>query len=318
VAALGIRPEPAQAAGVADMSWTGWFPAAPGFVTNVPLAPVASFLRGAVVWLFGTGQNGRIYANRSADGHNWVGWSEVPGNGWTPSRVSAATGAHGEIVLTARGGDNAIYVNSTPDGINWTGWIDTGGATYFGPLAGYPYTNLFAVGTDGEMFSNPTGDLHNFGGWRVVPGNGVTNAELAMVNVNIPSLIIAQQLFHKGLDNRIYENTVSAQGNLSPSSMGHWTELPGNGMTDAAPTAASGPNTDLIDYCVFVKGLNSQRVYVNRIGPFSSFVGWQEVPGGGLTNLAPTAVTSISVATSDRLFLFVVGLDNAPYLNIGS
>jgi hypothetical protein len=78
--------------GVADLNWTGCSQVAPGLVTDTALACVRSSVGGASMWLFGRGEDKRIYANSTADDQNWGGRHEVPGGGLTDGAVSAASG----------------------------------------------------------------------------------------------------------------------------------------------------------------------------------------------------------------------------------
>jgi hypothetical protein len=309
--------QPMSVGRVAGLDWSGWAPVAPGLTTQQPLACTQSFVGGvAAVWLFATGDDSRIYANRTTDNTNWVGWSEVPGGGFTNNAPSAGVGPNGELVLAVTGTDNAIYINSTADGSNWTGWIFAGGASFVPPLVGLPRGNLYAVGTDEQIYRNST-DLHTFGGWNLLPGNGFTDTGMSMEYSNFAGVGGVFALYVKGLDSRIYYNTVDVNGTLDRSGVGRWTEVDGGGLTDSAPAATATPGTDLIDTHLFVKGFQGQRVYVNRADRLR-FGSWAEVPGGGLTNLAPCATTSRFGFLDGPLMLFVVGLDGRPWLNKGA
>jgi hypothetical protein len=311
--ASGTRPMSAGTA--AGLNWTGWAPVAPGLTTQRPLACTQTLLGGGAVWLFATGDDSRIYANRTTDDTNWEDWREVPGGGLTNNAVSAGVGPNGELVLAVTGTDNGIWINSTADGSNWTGWISAGGATFAPPLVGLPRGNLFAVGTDEQIYRNAT-DLRTFGGWRLLPGNGFTNDGMSMVYSNFTDGGIFA-LFVKGLDSRIYYNYADVNGNMDRSIIGRWTEVEGGGLTDSAPAATPTPGQDLIYTHLFVKGFGDQHIYVNRADRLR-FGSWTQVPGGGLTNLAPCATTSRHGFLDGPLMLFVVGLDGQAYLNKGN
>jgi hypothetical protein len=85
----------------------------------------------------------------------WSGWSEVPGNGLTPSApaVSIATiGPKGSMNLFVRGTNNKIYVNYYT--VGWSGWSEVpgNGLTIDSPeVLG---NHLFVRGTNDRIYVN--------------------------------------------------------------------------------------------------------------------------------------------------------------------
>jgi hypothetical protein len=292
-----------------DMSWTGWAPAAPGLVTSSALACLASPVAGAAVWLFGTGPDNRIYANRMDGNGIWAGWREVPGGALTDTAVSAGAGPRGGIVLAAKGPDQAVRVNSTSDGSNWTGWSSIGGETNVSPLMA-SWMHVYTAGPDEEIF------LHSFTGWTLVPGNALTTSAMCLNRFNLPGGGSANVLFAIGTDNRVYGNPVGVTRGVSTPITGIWTEVAGGGRTDAGPAIA--PFADHTAALLLVKGVADQRIFLNRTDGFPDFGGWAELPGHGRTNLAPCAATASDATGHERIFVFTVGTDGTPYLNIGS
>jgi len=317
-AARAIRPQRLNApAAAGGLNWTGWSPTAPGMITNSALACAPSTLGGTSMWLFATGAaDSKIYANTTSDNQNWNGWFEVPGNGLTDLAPSAATGPEDQLVLTVTGQDGAIYVNITSDGSTWTGWNSIGGVTDLPPLFGPFASQFYAVGTDSQIYSNSTTDLSSFSGWTPVPGNGLTNAGLSYADIGGINV-----LFATGTDNAIYYNEISAGPGEATTQGGTWLQVAGGGLTDAAPAGVQAPGLDFINWCLFVKGYQSQQIYINRAsGSPLNFGGWEEVPGGGRTNVAlcPTIADSPNGHSLGQLLLFAVGPDNVPYVNVGS
>lgn len=88
----------------------------------------------------------------------------------------------------------------------------------------------------------------------------------------------------------------------------NWTEVEGNGRTDAAPAAATlGDRL----FC-FVKGNGGPKIFVNEGRVTGPFGGWKEVEGDGATNAAPAAA-----ALSNHVFCFVKG-DGSPRIFVNS
>jgi len=313
-----VPARPAGAGSAAGMNWSGWAQTAPGISTSNAMACIADGvgpIAGSQVWLIATGTDNRIYANTSSDAQNWNGWNEVPGGGLTAGPPTVGIGPNGSLVLSVTGLDNAIWLNSTTDGINWTGWFSIGGQTFASPLLA-ERLQVYVPATDGEIFVNSTTDLQNFTGWNVVPGNGLTDVALCLDSFNFSGAGGADVLFAKGLDSRIYYNPVDVTAGVSTSIVGKWTEVPGGGLTDAAP-AVAGFN-DFIDALLFVKGFQDQRIFVNLASGFANFGGWEEVPGGGLTNNAPCTSGFFDEIGAGPILLFVVGTDGTPYLNMAT
>jgi hypothetical protein len=301
------------------MNWTGWAQTAPGLVTSNALACISdspNSVAGAPLWLFGTGQDNKIYANTSTDAQNWAGWKEVPGGGLTANAPAAGFGPNGSLVLSVTGLDHAVWLNSTTDGSNWTGWSSIGGQTFAAAMLAPPTVHCYVPGTDDEVFVNSTTDLQNFTGWSVVPGGGLTDVALCQDSFNFSGTGGADVLFAKLLDNRIYYNPVSVTPGVSQSIVGKWTEVPGGGLTDAAPAVTGF--SDFIDALLFVKGFQDQRIFVNRADGFPNFEGWVEVPGGGLTNVAVRATGFFDAFGAGPILLFAVGTDGTPFINMAT
>jgi len=97
-------------------NWTGWMEVLGGGL--IPSGPAAvAFNNQLRYFVRGTGTpNNRIYQNRLSPGpeDDWSGWSEVAGNGLTPSGPGA-TATASTLYLVVRGNDNGIYLlNQTP------------------------------------------------------------------------------------------------------------------------------------------------------------------------------------------------------------
>ena len=188
----------------------------------------------------------------------------------------------------------------------WTGWgeVPGGGSTYDSPAVSGTSTSsyVFVRGTDNRIYVNH--NASGWSGWSEVPGDGRTLSAPAVET--LPNQVF---LFVRGTDNAIYMNT------LNGTTWSGWSEVPGGGRTASAPAVALGPGGTLH---LAVRSA-SNRIYYNRsvgvssVGGgynFSTWTGWSEIPGGGLTPSAP-AIRFVRWGVS----VFVRGTDNGIYEN---
>jgi hypothetical protein len=86
-----------------------------------------------------------------------------------------------------------------------------------------------------------------------------------------------------------------------------WTEVPGEGTTDARVAAVTFHNRIYL----FSRGINNGRIYVNSSANAATWTGAREVPGGGEADAALWALVY-----NDRLYLFGKGvIDQRIYVN---
>jgi len=236
----------------------------------------------------------------------WSGWGEVPGNGSTLS--GPATTYNGNEYVFVRGTNNRIYMNAS-NGTTWSGWreVPGHGLTPSTPAVRIPTMgasgslDLFVRGTDNKIYVNYFNGTTWWSGWREVPGHGFT--------IDSPAAQ-GEYLFVRGTNNRIYVNT---QIEVAPWS--GWSEVPGHGLTLSGPTAAFSTVSGGTFLNLFVRGTNN-HLYVNRLSNFTTWSGWREVPGHGLTPSAPAATSGLpTVNAGNTLYLFDRGTDNKIYVN---
>ena len=167
--------------------------------------------------LLARGTNDRIYINTKPIGFDWQGWSEVPGNGLTPSSPAAiakkVSNNNYLVTLFVRGTDNHIYVNDGDGGLRWSGWSEVpgNGLTDSHPTAVYDNgkTKLYVSGINGRVYVN-INSQGRWSGWSEVPGNGSTQNGLeALLDENNTT-----RLFAQGIDNRIYNYPVAGRENV--------------------------------------------------------------------------------------------------------
>jgi hypothetical protein len=139
-------------------------------------------------------------------------------------------------------------------------------------------------------------------GWFEVPGNGFTVSGPATTFYNG-----SEYVFVRGTNNKIYLNTFNG------TTWSGWSEVPGHGLTLSGPTTAVSiaPGGTFLN--LFVRGTNN-HLYVNRTSDGTTWSGWSEVPGHGLTPSAPAA-TLLAFNVRNTLYLFVRSTDNKINVN---
>jgi hypothetical protein len=106
-----------------------------------------------------------------------------------------------------------------------------------------------------------------FGGWREVEG-GISADMSAPAAAALGNRIY---VFARK-NNRIYVNSALEGQPFDGFGQG-WTELPGNGTTDASLSAAALNGR----IYVFAKGIEDRRIHVNSAADGHAFEGWSEV-----------------------------------------
>ena len=238
-----------QSHGKARSTWAGRLVA-------VPLAVVALML------VFGAAQASAA----------WTGWGEVPGGGLTPD-APATTNYEDTNYVFVRGTDNRIYQNRY-NGANWTGWSEVpgGGLTPSAPYAvkyrGGLY--LFVRGLDNRVWLEPLqrGRLERMGQRCPVTGRRSPARRPPYTATGSCS-----------------SSAAATTGSTAAGTTADWSQAgrrcPGDGLTPSAPH----PIVYRDRVHLFVRGTDN-AIYQNRFDG-SSWTGWSQVPGGGLTTSAP-------------------------------
>lgn len=224
---------------------------------------------------------------------------EVPGEGLTSSKPTAATFSHWSIYIVnlfMRGLNNRIYQNTSSDLLRWSGWseVQGSGLTISAPAAVVYLgrTLLFVRGYDNRIYLNKLDGT----GWSEVPGGGLTLSAPAAVIDNKGLL----RLFVRGSNNRVYENDSNDLAHWSG-----WSEVEGDGLTISDP-ASIVHNNQLF---LFVRSYDN-RIYQNKLDG----AGWLEVPGNGLTVAGLSALVDYR-APNGTLRLFMTGVDDGVWEN---
>jgi hypothetical protein len=225
------------------------------------------------------------------------------------------------------------------------------GVTPSAPAAVYSIVSKFSVpkifrrGTNDRIYESRFDGI-NWSIWSEVPGGWSTISEPAA------AFIVRQilqnsgplELFVRGTDNGIYENTFDG------NSWSTWSEVPGGGQTLSGPAAVDdGGSLELFvrglddgiwendlnglgwslvpglltistpagvfdvksqKLKLFARGINN-RIYVNDRALFGNWSGWYEVPPGGALTLAGPS----GLIDNNTLKLFITGLDDGIFEN---
>ena len=240
----------------------------------------------------------------------WSGWFEVPGNGFTLSGPALTFDQVNDYVFV-RGTNNHIYVNAS-NGTSWSGWSEVPGhgLTSDTPnaLANGTTLSLFVRGTDNRIYVNAFNGTM-WSGWSQVPGNGLTlSGPTSAVSTAAGSTFL--NLFVRGTNNHLFVNRTS-----DGTTWSGWREVPGHGLTPSAPAATTLYLTAGNTLYLFVRG-SDNKIYVNTFANGTTWSGWSQVPGNGLTPDAPGAVAGATSGTAGFVALSVRGTNNRIYLNV--
>ena len=301
-------PPPYRPSQQLQAGWSGWGEVPPG--NGFTLSGPALTFDQVNDYVFVRGTNNHIYVNASSS-TGWSGWSEVPGHGLTPS-APAATTSGTTVSLFVRGTDNKIYRN-TLNGTTWSGWSQVPGnvLTSDTPNAfdrGNGSLDLFVRGTDNRIYWNVFNGT-TWSGWGQVPGNGLTLSGPTSA-ISTASNVTFLNLFVRGTNNHLYVTSTS-----NGTTWSGWSEVPGHGLTPSAPAATTLYLTAGNTLYLFVRGTDN-KIYVNTFANGTTWSGWSQVPGNGLTPDAPGALAGATSGTAGFVALSVRGTNNRIYLNV--
>ncbi len=193
------------------------------------------------------------------------------------------------------------YAQTSCERDKWTevpgGGITTGTAPATAVLGND--LHLFVIGGTDRIYTNVFRSASaNWSGWSEVPGGGIAGG-------SGPAAVVYRGNLHLFIINatgRIYANI------LTPAGWGEWNEVPGGGIGTYGLAAATFQRLGASDELdLFVRGTNG-GIYTNTLAG-TSWSGWSEVPGGGITTHGPAATTFGS------LYLYVRGIGGGVYEN---
>jgi predicted alpha-1,6-mannanase (GH76 family) len=151
-----------------------------------PYGPAAVAASDGATWVFLTGADGVLYADRlPAGSSSWSGWSSLglPAPMHLLGTPAVGQDHTGAIRVFARGMNGNLYTGSL-SGSKWSGFSDVGG-TWPGDVAavvaGGGFTDVYAVGTNGNLFRNVLDPGHPWSGW-VNLGGSVTGVPAALAS----------------------------------------------------------------------------------------------------------------------------------------
>jgi hypothetical protein len=302
----------------------GWNEVSPPLTPQQP--PFGDPIRAVA---YGRGNSGTIFAAyssqrlfRTTDGGN--SWPEImpQGGNWRGTIISIVTDPHNAARVYAATDTGAIW--RSPDG--GSTWSEIAGNQIGGSTgltvhaldlrsdSSTQEPTLFAATTDGVWMStvqNGTFSWSQMDGG--LPDTDVTDLQFNPTNKNIVAGLYGRGVFAAYLHlksgvspgsvsirDRVFtfaadldERVLVNQAKLDDAFSG-WSEVQGNGHTDAAPSAiAIGDRL-----FVFIKETDTGKIRLNQAELGNAFLpDWVEVQGHGRTGTAPSAV-----AVEDRLF----------------
>jgi hypothetical protein len=238
---------------------------------------------------------------RAAHALSWSEWQEVQ----VPSGISAAANAVAvgdKVYLFGRWIETGaiLFTAGNPATADWSRWAEV---LPFGQSDSA--VSPVRIGEDLLLFAKGTGNSAIFmkqfagggaapagSGWIEVPGGGRTGLP--------PAAVMFQDKLHVFAagtdDSKVYLNVASGSGEVVNFRWSGWSEVPGNGRTDAPMTAAVAGGQLLL----FAKGAGIQAIFVNRLQD-GYWSGWTEVSGGLRTDTAPAVVSFF-----DKVHLFAI------------
>jgi pimeloyl-ACP methyl ester carboxylesterase len=196
----------------------------------------------------------------------------------------------------------------------WHDWRLLTGTTNV-PLTAASYSRsldedlyLFAKGAEDNRIYVRVRGRTGFGQWAEIPGGGSTDAAMAAVEFGGQLHLFAKSIANEFTPGRTWVKT------LTGTAWSDWTAIPGlEGASGFAVTVFGNPEFGGKLY-LFAKGRNG-RIYFNTRSISTSWVGWNEVPGGGTTDAGIAAVT-FREASREKLRIFVKGIgDRQIYYN---
>jgi hypothetical protein len=160
---------------------------------------------------------------------------------------------------------------------------------------------LYVTGGGDLVFTNVfTASSNSWSGWTEVPGDGRTGGDGPAAVMYRNDLYV----FFLGPTGLIYVNRATAG-----RTWGGWTEVPGNGVgTKGLAAAVLAPIVRPDELELFVRGTDG-RIYINTLTG-TSWSGWTEVPGGGITTHGPAATAF------GYLYLYVRGVGGGVFENV--
>jgi len=303
--------------------WSGindrWTPIGGFFPAGAPVSAAAR--TPAILDVFITGNDGRVYTSWKVQGQNWSGsgnnWKSLGGIFPPGAPVTALARKPWVLDLFITGNDGRVYTSWWTEGAEWSGinnnWKSLGG--FFPP--GAPVTaiartpdiiDLFITGNDGRVYTSWWTLGQEWSGvnnnWKPLGGFFPAGAPIA-ATARRPTIL---DLFITGNDGRVYTSWWNEGGDWSGIN-NNWKSL-GGFFPNGNPVTALAQSPWRLD--LFITG-NDGRVYTSWWNDGAEWSGinnnWKPI-GGFFPSCA--AVTPLNRATG-ILDLFITGFDGRVY-----
>lgn len=291
-------------------SWSNWY-SIQGYTTDSPAAtefdPPGSQPQLVV---FARGQDGQVYEDTWSEPNGpWTGWYGIGGN----IQGSPAVTAFGQqIQVFARGPDNQVWTDVwTLSTGTWSGWHSIQGqitgsptATSFSPPGQDPQVQVYARGTDGQIYEDVSTQTSGWTGWYGIAGSGGTTGSPSAAAFG-PYQV---QLFADGTGGAVWQDVWS----LSSNAWSGWHSI-GGSVTSSPSATAFGQ----YQMQVYARGTNGQvysDVWTAELsgGQWTgngSWSGWSSI--GGAVAGAPAAAQF-----GDQMQVFAAGTNTQVYVDV--
>lgn len=218
---------------VAYRALTGSGLGTPTLLGGYLLGGPAAVRRAGALTVLGRGSDNALWITTRSPGGmpTWSGWS--PLGGTLSSRPAAAAGPW-SLNVVAVDGTGAVQQKVSPTPGRWSNWDVLGGAALPGtaPAAAWTPTGrfeVFAVGTDGQLWHRSWTTSAGWTGWQALGGK--TSDDVFAVSSSGDQVVVAV----RGTDGSAWFRTVGVAGT------GGWTTAGGVLLT--APSLAAVPST---------------------------------------------------------------------------
>ena len=232
-------------------SWSGWY-SIQGYTTDSPAATEfhPSGQQPQLV-VFGRGTDGQVYEDTwSEPSGPWSGWYSIGGD----IEGSPAVTAFGQQVqVFARGPDNQVWTDVwTLSSSSWSGWQSIQGqisgsptATEFSPSGQDPQVQVYARGTDGQIYEDVWTQASGWTGWYAIAGSSATTGSPSAAAFG-PYQV---ELFADDASGGVSQDTWT----LSSNAWSGWSSLGGQVTSSPSATAFGGYQMQ-----VYARGTNGQ------------------------------------------------------------
>jgi hypothetical protein len=275
-------------------SFTSWAAVAgsfPGGFLEGSISALAAPASDNLINVFALGSNGHLYQSYEKSNGSFTGWAAIAGSfpgGSLQGSISAlaAPASDNLINVFALGSNGHLYQSYEKSNGSFTGWAAVAGSFPGGSLQGSisalaapasdNLINVFALGSNGQLYQSYEKSNGSFTGWAAVAGSfpgGSLQGSIAALAAPASSNLI--NVFAMGSNGQLYQSYEKSNGSFTG-----WAAVAGSfpgGFLEGSISALPAPASDnLIN--VFGLGSNGQ-LYQSYEKSSGSFTGWAAIAG---------------------------------------